>query len=161
MDVASFYDWQSVCEALAAEPPWWEPGTAHGYHARTFGFLLGEILQRATGQPVSEWFATHIANPHDVDFYFGVPTADLERCADMLPARMRPGEERNWPPHMRAMTEASRDPSTPTWSAFQNPSPAAPPLKGNLPRDRRSPRTDVRSASLISALGCFVIPAAT
>jgi CubicO group peptidase (beta-lactamase class C family) len=116
-----YFDWTATTQALAAEHPWWPPGERHGYHARTYGFLLGEVLHRATGLTVGEWFRQRIAVPYDIDFHIGLAEADLARCADMLPARIRPGEERSWPDPMRRMLTDMGDPSTPTGAAFQNP----------------------------------------
>ena len=49
MPLGSLSDWDAMTSALAAQAPWWEPGTAHGYHGVTFGHLIGEVLRRATG----------------------------------------------------------------------------------------------------------------
>ena len=48
----AMYDWNGMCEALAGQAPWWSPGGAHGYHVGTYGFLVGEVLRRATGRPI-------------------------------------------------------------------------------------------------------------
>src|SRR5882724_9204312 len=53
----AIYDWDHMVRALESQEPWWTPGTAHGYHVNTFGFLCGEIVRRATGQPLRERFA--------------------------------------------------------------------------------------------------------
>ena len=116
------YDWDATTRALAAERPWWPPGSHHGYHARTFGFLLGEVLARATGKRISQWLREELAPPLDLDFHIGLADADLERCAEMLPARIRPGEATTLPPAARALMRDLNDVSTPTGSAFQNPS---------------------------------------
>ncbi len=116
------YDWGRFTEALAREKPWWEPGELHGYHARTFGFLLGEILRRVTGRSVGEWFAAEVAAPHGLDFAIGLASEDLQRCAELLPARMRAGAEQNLPPGAQEMMSRFNDLSTPTGAAFQNPS---------------------------------------
>ena len=57
------YDWRTMTEALAAETPWWEPGTRHGYHALTFGFLVGEVIRRITGKSAGSYFKDEIAAP--------------------------------------------------------------------------------------------------
>ena len=117
-----FYDWASVTAALAAERPWWVPGEQHGYHARTYGFLLGELLRRTTGAKVGRWFDEHIASPLEIDFKVGLTDHDIGRCADMLPARVRAGEQKNWPEAMQVMMKSFGDTTTPTGAAFQNPS---------------------------------------
>lgn len=115
------YHWDDFTSALAAEWPWWEPGSMHGYHARTFGFLLGEVLRRCTGKSVGTWFRDEVAGPLGLDFAIGLPTEDLARCAEMLPARMRPGDLQALPPAARDMMRDYSDLSTPTGAAFQNP----------------------------------------
>lgn len=118
---ALLFDWQGMCSRLAAEPPWWPPGHKHGYHARTFGFLAGELLRRATGRHVSEWLAAEIAQPFALDVHFGLTADQQARCADMLPARVNPGAQKNWPPAMQHMLRDFTDTGTPTGAAFQNP----------------------------------------
>ena len=97
------------------------PGTRHGYHARTFGFLLGEVLRRQTGRSVGAWFRDEVATPLGLDFAIGLPARDLARCADMLPARMRPGDAPTRSPAAQEMMRGFADLSTPTGAAFQNP----------------------------------------
>ena len=57
--------------ALAAETPWWEPGRMHGYHVKTFGFLIGELVRRASAEHVGTFFRRHVAEPLAADFHFG------------------------------------------------------------------------------------------
>lgn len=121
VDKDIYYRWDHVCEALAAETPWWPPGSAHGYHARTFGFLLGEVLRRATGQRVRDWYAEHVAEPLGLDFHIGVLPRDVSRCADMLPAKVRLGEPSRLSPEAQQMLRDLNDTSTPTGASFQNP----------------------------------------
>lgn len=77
-------DWHAMCAALASTEPWWEPGTAHGYHVNTFGFLVGEPVRRAAaaarfGDLLREW----VADPIGADVWFGVRDADLARCTEI------------------------------------------------------------------------------
>ena len=65
---------------LAAEAPFWEPGTRHGYHALTFGFLVGEVVRRVTGRPIGEFFAAEVAGPLGLDL-----------CDRPAAVRARPG----------------------------------------------------------------------
>lgn len=116
------YDWDRFTAALAREAPWWEPDQRHGYHARTFGFLVGEVLRRSAGRTLSDWFRTEVAEPLGLDFAIGLENSDLDRCADLLPARMRPGDQQSLPPAAREMMRRFSDLSTPTGAAFQNPS---------------------------------------
>jgi len=115
------YDWNRFVAALEVERPWWDPGTRHGYHARTFGFLLGEVLRRRAGKSIGAWFRDEVAHPLGLDFAIGLPAEDLDRCAEMLPARMRPGEQLTLPADAREMMRDFGDLSTPTGAAFQNP----------------------------------------
>ncbi|MBK80383.1 MAG: EstA family serine hydrolase [Gammaproteobacteria bacterium] len=117
----TLYDWNAYVTRLADERPWWPPGTRHGYHAQTYGFLLGEVLRRSTGRGVREWFRSEVAAPLDIDFSIGVSNPDLARCADVMPARMRPEDFRELPAATREMMRDFNDPSTPTGAAFQSP----------------------------------------
>ena len=62
------YNWDLMCKMLAKETPFWSPGSAHGYHVNTFGFLVGETLRRATGQSIGELLHDRLAGPADADF---------------------------------------------------------------------------------------------
>ena len=73
-----------VVEALAAQKPLWEPGTAHGYHALTFGWLVGEVVRRGSGRTVGTFFSDEVAKPLGLDFWIGLPE-DLEpRVAPLI-----------------------------------------------------------------------------
>jgi CubicO group peptidase (beta-lactamase class C family) len=84
--------------ALEAEVPWWEPGTAVGYHVNTFGLLLAEILRRAAGVTLGAWLREYIARPLEADVHVGLPPAEHHRVATFLwPAEVvsppRPSED--------------------------------------------------------------------
>jgi CubicO group peptidase (beta-lactamase class C family) len=79
----ALYDWDAMCRALAAETPWWTPGTAHGYHAVTFGWLVGEVVRRITGRSLGTYFREEVAEPLGVEFHIGVPEAEHGRAAEM------------------------------------------------------------------------------
>jgi CubicO group peptidase (beta-lactamase class C family) len=70
---------------LAAQEPWWEPGTASGYHMLSYGHLLDGIVRGATGGTLADAFRTLVAEPLDADFHLGVPDEALDRCADLIP----------------------------------------------------------------------------
>ena len=83
----AMYDWQRMCEALAAERPYWEPDADHGYHVNTWGFLVGELLRRATGAPIERLLAQRLGAALGADFQLGVAASDQPRIADVaLPA---------------------------------------------------------------------------
>lgn len=85
MPADSLYDWNGFCAALAAETPWWPPGTQHGYHATTFGYLIGEVVRRVSGRTVGQIAASEICGPLGADFFIGVPESADARAADVLP----------------------------------------------------------------------------
>ena len=86
MGPEDLYDWDKMCSALAAQAPWWEPGTATGYHAITQGYLIGELVRRISGQTLGHFFATEIARPLQADFHIGVPESEFSRIADLIVA---------------------------------------------------------------------------
>lgn len=105
-------------EAVAAQAPVWEPGTDHGYHALTYGWLLDELVRRVTGQGAGEWIAAEIAGPLGADLWLGLPESEAARAgrvgrveapepATVLRARPK-----------RSVTEAYTDPDSLTNRAF-------------------------------------------
>ena len=84
---SDLYDWDKVTGMLAAQKPWWEPGTASGYHAITQGFLIGELVRRISGMSIGQFFREEIAEPLDADFHIGVPDRHFSRIADLIPAQ--------------------------------------------------------------------------
>jgi CubicO group peptidase (beta-lactamase class C family) len=71
-----------MTSALAAEQPWWEPGHGHGYHVNTFGFLIGELVRRVSGDSIGAYFRREIADRLDADFHFGIGPQHDRRIAD-------------------------------------------------------------------------------
>jgi CubicO group peptidase (beta-lactamase class C family) len=78
----SALDWRFMTSLLAAEEPWWPPGSGHGYHVNTFGFLGGELLRRTTGLLPGEYLRREIAGPLDADVYIGLTPAQFSRVAE-------------------------------------------------------------------------------
>ena len=78
------YDWEKVTSFLAAQAPWWEPGTASGYDAVTQGYLVGEVVRRVTGQSLGRFFAQEVAGPLGADFSIGLPTTEHHRVAPLV-----------------------------------------------------------------------------
>ncbi len=78
------FDFATMTAAVAATEAWWEPGTRHAYHTNTFGHLAGGLLHAVTGQGPGALLATQVAGPLGADVHFGVPDADLDRCADVV-----------------------------------------------------------------------------
>lgn len=83
--VEDMYDWDTAVARLAAQEPWWEPGTASCYHACNFGHLLGELVHRTTGTHLKQFVAEEIAGPLGADFQIGAAEADWPRIAPVIP----------------------------------------------------------------------------
>jgi CubicO group peptidase (beta-lactamase class C family) len=81
----ALYDWVRMVEVLAAEAPWWEPGTANGYHALTFGYLVGELIHRITGKTPGVFFRDEVAVPLGADFHIGLAPSEDSRVGEMVP----------------------------------------------------------------------------
>jgi CubicO group peptidase (beta-lactamase class C family) len=80
-------DYPAVIAALEKQAPLWPPGTAHGYHARTFGFLLDELVRRIAGTTISEYWRKAFADPLDLDIWIGLPDSEQERVATIYAAK--------------------------------------------------------------------------
>jgi len=76
--------WDPIVDALAVQEPLWEPGTAHGYHAVTFGWLLGELIRRVDGRGLGQFFHDEIAAPLGLEFWIGLPESEEPRVAPLL-----------------------------------------------------------------------------
>jgi len=87
--VEDLYDWDKITGLLAAQEPLFEPGSASGYHALSFGFLVGEVIRRISGRTVGEFFADYVAAPLDADFRIGGVT-DLGRCSTLRNPALTP-----------------------------------------------------------------------
>src|SRR5262249_42233784 len=79
------YDWEKATSLLAAQAPFWAPGTACGYHAVTQGFLVGEAVRRIAGKSLGTVFREEIAGPMAADFHIGLPASEDHRVAELLP----------------------------------------------------------------------------
>ena len=79
------YDWEKATSLLAAQAPYWEAGTAPGYHALTQGYLVGEVVRRITGKSLGTVFREEIAEPLGADFHIGLPASEDHRVAELLP----------------------------------------------------------------------------
>lgn len=78
------YDWEKATSLLAAQAPYWEPGTASGYHAMTQGYLVGEVVRRITGKSLGTVFREEIAQPLGADFHIGLPASEDGRVAELI-----------------------------------------------------------------------------
>ncbi|MHA1130342.1 MAG: serine hydrolase domain-containing protein, partial [Candidatus Helarchaeota archaeon] len=82
------YDWEFCVNMLAGQKPWWKPGTKSGYHAITFGYLVGEIIRRITGKSIGTFFKEEVAQPLKADFFIGVPEKEDSRIAELIPPKL-------------------------------------------------------------------------
>lgn len=112
-----------VAERLAGQAPVWEPGTDHGYHAFTYGFLLGEIVRRATGRRLGRAFADEVAGPLGLDFWIGLPEEHEGRVARLIPTPVGDVSTDGLPlaarEHAGAFFRAFADPTTLTYRALR------------------------------------------
>lgn len=116
LDPQALYDWGAMTAALAAQAPLWEPGTRHGYHAVTFGWLVGEVIRRITGKSVGACVRDELATPLGLDLWIGLPESEDRRCADLSAPPMIPV-----PGEPSLLEVILRDPSSVTALAFTNP----------------------------------------
>ena len=79
------FAWDPVIRALEAQAPSWEPGTAHGYHATTFGWLVGEVVRRVSGSSFGAAFRTEVGDPLGLDLWIGLPESEEHRVARLVP----------------------------------------------------------------------------
>jgi CubicO group peptidase (beta-lactamase class C family) len=120
--VEDMYDWELSTSRLAAQAPWWEPGTASGYHANNQGHLLGEVLRRIDGRPLKQYVAEELAGPLGADFQIGARPADEGRIAPVVP-----------PPPL-PIDLSTLDPASPVFRCFTGP--VADAAKANTPEWR-------------------------
>ncbi len=122
--VADLFDWDGATSRMAAQAPWWEPGTASGYHALNFGHLIGEVVRRISGKSLKQFVAEEIAGPLGADFQIGAAESDWGRIADVVP-----------PPPL-PFDLAALDPASPVVKTFTGPPIAA--EDANTPGWRRA-----------------------
>ncbi len=111
--VEDLYDWQESTSRMAAQAPWWEPGTASGYHALNYGHLVGEVVRRISGSTLKQFVAEQIAGPLGADFQIGAAESDWGRIADVVP-----------PPPL-PFDLAALDPASPAVRTITGPAPMA------------------------------------
>jgi CubicO group peptidase (beta-lactamase class C family) len=79
----TMFDWARICELLAAEAPWWEPGAAHGEHALFYGHLCGELVRRIDGRTLGTFWREEVAEPWRLDFVIGLRADEQARAVDL------------------------------------------------------------------------------
>jgi len=108
---ADLWDHDKCAALLAAQAPWWEPGTASGYHAITQGYLLGELVKRVTGESLGTFLEKEIAGPLGADFHVGTGPEHDHRVALVIPA------EQGLPPDLDPASVAARTFNNPRMDA--------------------------------------------
>jgi CubicO group peptidase (beta-lactamase class C family) len=83
---AELQAWTPIADALAVQTPFWEPGTAHGYHALSYGYLVGEVVRRVTGRSLGTFFADEVAVPLGIEFFIGLPENYEDRVSPIVGA---------------------------------------------------------------------------
>jgi CubicO group peptidase (beta-lactamase class C family) len=112
------YDWDAMCSALAEQEPWWEPGTAHGYHALTFGWLVGELVRRIRGKKIGDVVREEIAGPLGVEFEIGFGPELDDRVAPLVQGPVHVPEDG---PGFDLVGEIVNNPESLMAKAFGNP----------------------------------------
>ena len=134
------FAWHPMVEALAAQAPHWPPGTAHGYHAMTFGWLVGEVVRRVSGRSVGELFAAEVAAPLGLEYHIGGLPAELEPLTARLSGTSRGQEARSEAPAAATATATTTATTTtdPSSLSFRALNPTDPPLRANDPAYHRA-----------------------
>jgi CubicO group peptidase (beta-lactamase class C family) len=97
--VADVLNVPASTDRLAAQAPWWPPGTASGYHLLTYGHLVGELVRRTDGRTLGRFVAEEIAGPLGADFHIGLPDSEFGRVCDVVPPPWRPSDLAGADPH--------------------------------------------------------------
>ncbi|WP_344800353.1 serine hydrolase domain-containing protein [Litoribacillus peritrichatus] len=113
------YDWNVMCAAVAEQAPWWAYGT-HGYAPLTFGWMIGEVFQRATGRSIGQFLQQEIAGPLNLDCFIGTPESEFHRCAKIGRGRPVKGD----PMVDNLFKEIMTNPTGVCSKAFANPTSA-------------------------------------
>jgi CubicO group peptidase (beta-lactamase class C family) len=109
ISVEVLYDQEKAAALLAAQAPWWQPGTASGYHLIDYGHLVGEIVKRVSGVSLGSFVRTEIAEPLGADFHIGLPDSEFPRVSDVVPP----------PPSKIDISRLPHD--HPAWKTLTNP----------------------------------------
>jgi len=110
----SLFQWDTMTAALARQEPWWEPGTKHGYHILTYGWLVGEVVRRITGKSLGTYFREEIAEPLSLDFHIGLAAEHDARAAEIIPGAPTADE-------MKRYAELMSDPQSMAAKSIFNP----------------------------------------
>jgi CubicO group peptidase (beta-lactamase class C family) len=112
----ALYEWETMTNALAAQAPWWPPGSTHGYHALTFGYLVGELVRRIAGKSLGTFLREEFAVPLEIDCFIGFDAAEDFRVADIISPPPMPAEQQ------KNLAAIFADPESVAAKAISNPS---------------------------------------
>ena len=148
-DPADVLDYEAVIAALEKQRPFWPPGTAHGYHARTFGFLLDELVRRTSGKRLAEYWHNTFAGPLGLDLWIGLPEAENARTATVYAPKSGKA------PEPAAFYREFFKPGTLTRRAFDSPSGLNAVSAMNLPANRAQPIVSFGGIGTAAAVAKF------
>ena len=114
--IEDVYDWEKSTSMLARQAPWWEPGTASGYHALNQGHLVGEVVRRITGMGLGAFFASEIARPLGADFHIGLDPKHFGRISNVVPPPALPVDLSTLDPESPAMKTFTGPALDATWA---------------------------------------------
>jgi CubicO group peptidase (beta-lactamase class C family) len=146
---AGVLDYPAVIRALEKQAPLWPPGTVHGYHARTFGFLVDELVRRIAGISLPEYWRKNLADPLALDFWIGLPNELNDRVATVYAAKFG---------KLPALEQFYRDLATPgtlQWKVFTSPQGMQTISAMNKPSIRGQPIVSFGGVGSASALAKF------
>jgi len=129
--VEALYNWNRIINLLAAQKPWWEPGKQSGYHALTFGYLVGEVVRRISNKTLGTFFREEVAIPLKADFHIGLPKEHEPRVGQMIP-----------PPELKPGDLGYVDPDSMLGRTMANP-----PMTAELSRDRAWRAAEIPAAN--------------
>lgn len=142
--LAEALDWDTVTSRLAATAPRWEIGTAHGYHAVTYGWLAGELVRRVTGRSIGQYVQDEIVSPLGAELWIGLPEEHEPRVSPMI-GGINPGGGEGLDPAVKAMLEQFMGPNSPGGQALS--------LNGAFAGDGTFNRRDVHASMIPAANG--------
>ncbi|GAA0978734.1 serine hydrolase domain-containing protein [Acrocarpospora macrocephala] len=149
--------WDPMVTALAAQRPSWEPGTEHGYHSLTYGWLVGEVVRRATGRSLGSFLAEEIAAPLGLDFWIGLPKTEQHRVSRIVSAPLDLDALARidldaFPEPMREVMSAYADPTSLTMRSMTV---VTPPLNHNDPDEQAAEMPATNGICTARALARF------
>jgi len=145
--VVSVFDHSEVARAIAEQVPFWEPGTAHGYGPRLYGFVLDELVRRIAGRPLGEYWRAVFADPLALDFWIGVPADFVDKVAPIVPPKAAPPKDRFY--------TAFVTPGSLTLRAFGSPEGLKSVAAMNAPEGRRASLPGFSGIGTAAALAKF------